>query len=96
MARPSRTANTFGGLLAAVGRDASGAPSLPLPLARLSARAVEALWTLTRRPGEPPLTRTAVELIGGQVTVSDAKARRELGYAPVITRERGLAELRAR
>ena len=85
----------FGGLLASVGRDASAAPSLPLPLARLAARAVEQLWTLTHRTSEPPLTRTAVELIGSQVTVNDSKARRELGYAPVITREQGLAELRA-
>jgi nucleoside-diphosphate-sugar epimerase len=34
-----------------------------------------------------------VELIGSQVTVNDSKARRELGYKPVMTRERGLAEL---
>jgi nucleoside-diphosphate-sugar epimerase len=83
----------LGGLLAATGRDASQAPTVPLPVARLLARAAEAFWTLLHRPGEPPLTRTAVELIGSQVTVNDTKARRELNYKPVITREQGLSEL---
>jgi hypothetical protein len=35
-----------------------------------------------------------VRLIGDEVTVDDTKARRELGYAPVLTREEGLAEMR--
>jgi hypothetical protein len=29
------------------------------------------------------------------VTVNDAKARRELGYASAVSREEGLAEMRA-
>ena len=43
----------------------------------------------------PPLTKTALALIGVEVTVDDGKARRELGYASKKTREEGLAELRA-
>ena len=43
--------------------------------------------------GEPPLTRTAMNLFFREVTVSDAKARSELGYRPVVTVEQGLAEL---
>lgn len=82
------------GMLQAVGRDASGAPSIPLSAARLLARLVEGWWSLTGKAGEPPLTRTAVELIGTQITVNDGKARRELGYSPVVTREQGLAALR--
>jgi nucleoside-diphosphate-sugar epimerase len=84
----------LGGMLEALGRDVSRVPSLPLPIARVAAIALEAFWTLTKRKGEPPLTRTSVELIGAQVTVNDAKARRELGYAPVITRAQGLLELK--
>lgn len=38
---------------------------------------------------------TAVALMGGEVTVVDAKARAELGYASTVTREAGLAEMRA-
>ena len=43
----------------------------------------------------PPVTRSAVALIGGEVTVVDAKARRELGYTAKVSREAGLAELAA-
>jgi len=85
----------LGGMLRAVGRDAGRAPTIPLPVARLLARAAEWFWATMNRQGEPPLTRTAVELIGSQVTVNDAKARRELGYQPVCTREQGLSELTA-
>ena len=82
------------GLLAAMGRDASRAPSIPVPIARALASWSEAWWRLTNKSGEPPLTKTTVVLIGTQVTVKDDKARKELGYLPVISRERGLAELR--
>jgi hypothetical protein len=34
-----------------------------------------------------------VALFGQEVTVVDDLARRELGYAPIITREEGIAEL---
>jgi hypothetical protein len=43
----------------------------------------------------PPITRTALALLGHEVTVDDGKARRELGYAAKMTREAGLAEMRA-
>lgn len=64
-------------------------------LALALATGCEAVWDglrLYRRP--PPITRLAVRLIGEEVTVSDAKARRELGYVGHVSRERGLAELR--
>lgn len=93
---PPITFRTYiGGMLEAVGSDVSGAPSIPLSVARTLAWFTESWWKISGRGGEPPLTRTAVELIGAQVTVNDDKARRELGYKPVITREEGLAELRA-
>lgn len=44
---------------------------------------------------KPPVTKTVLALVGGEVTVEDAKARRELGYVAKMTREAGLAELRA-
>ncbi|HZU69516.1 MAG TPA: NAD-dependent epimerase/dehydratase family protein [Ktedonobacteraceae bacterium] len=46
-------------------------------------------------PGSPPLTRLAIQLMGEEVTVNDAKARRELGYEGHISREEGMASLRA-
>jgi nucleoside-diphosphate-sugar epimerase len=69
--------------------------ALPYWVARAAAWSAEAVWRILGKKGEPPVTRSAVRLIGDEVTVDDAKARRELGYAPVITREAGLAEMRA-
>lgn len=43
----------------------------------------------------PPVTKTALALISHEVTVIDAKARREIGYTSHVTRERGLADMRA-
>jgi nucleoside-diphosphate-sugar epimerase len=74
-------------LIATQGVDA-GARQIP----RWVARTVAAL---TGWMTQPPVTRTAVALIGVEVTVDDAKARRELGYAAVKSRKDGLAELRA-
>jgi nucleoside-diphosphate-sugar epimerase len=80
-------------MLARVGCDAARVKALPFWAARLAAWLAELVWKLKFRSDAPPITRTAVRLAGEEVTVSDAKARRELGYAPVVTREVGLAEL---
>lgn len=42
----------------------------------------------------PPVTRTAIALVGHEVTVSDDKARRELGYVGRVSVEEGLARMR--
>jgi nucleoside-diphosphate-sugar epimerase len=74
-------------LLATQGVDA-GDRAIPRWIARTAA----ALTGWMRRP---PITRTAIALVGVEVTVDDAKARRELGYVGKVTREAGLAEMRA-
>jgi nucleoside-diphosphate-sugar epimerase len=74
-------------VLATYGAD-PGTRSIPRWLARATAAATG--WMK-----QPPITRTAVALIGHEVTVVDAKARHELGYTGHVTRERGLAEMRA-
>jgi nucleoside-diphosphate-sugar epimerase len=51
--------------------------------------------TLTSWLPRPPLTQTALALISHEVTVNDARARRELGYASKKSMAEGLAELRA-
>ena len=43
-----------------------------------------------------PLDRQMLALTGHEMTVSDAKARREIGYENVISIKEGLAELAAR
>jgi nucleoside-diphosphate-sugar epimerase len=67
--------------------------SLPSLLVRPAAALLEGAWRRLglRRP--PPLTRHAVDLMCCDCTVRDDKARRELGYAPVVTVEAGLRAL---
>lgn len=70
-----------------------GKLSIPRWVAWNMAGLVETIWAITGRKNIPPITRTMVRLIGQELTFSDRKARQELGYTPVITRDLGLAEL---
>ncbi|MCB9528867.1 MAG: NAD-dependent epimerase/dehydratase family protein [Myxococcales bacterium] len=72
------------------------ARSLPKWLARAAASLAEGVWRLLRLRGAPPLTRYAIDMLSAEITVQTGKARAGLGYAPVIDRERGLAELAER
>lgn len=67
--------------------------TLPAWLARPAAAAVEAVWRALRIASKPPLTRHAVDLMCCDCVLVDDKARKELGYAPVVSVERGLEEL---
>ena len=67
--------------------------SIPDPLARALAAILENVWNLLRLKTEPPLTRFAAAMASSECTIRIDKARAELHYAPVITREQGLAEL---
>jgi nucleoside-diphosphate-sugar epimerase len=67
--------------------------SAPTPLVGAAAVGAERLWRLLHRPGNPPLTRFAVWVSSQECTIDISRARRELGYEPVRTREEGLAEL---
>jgi nucleoside-diphosphate-sugar epimerase len=67
--------------------------SVPLPVVKLAAAASETLWRTFKLKGAPPVTRVAVGLMGHEVTVNDAKARKELGYASRVSIQAGLAEL---
>lgn len=68
--------------------------SVPHALALLLGTCCEWLWDHLPLKGAPPLTRMSVALIGQAVTISDAKARRELGYTGHLTRAAGLATMR--
>lgn len=69
--------------------------SVPRPLARAAANVCDALWDGLRLPGPPPVSRLLVALFGSPVTIDDAKARRELGYVGQVSRDQGLAAMRA-
>jgi nucleoside-diphosphate-sugar epimerase len=68
--------------------------SIPGPVAAGLARALDIVWRITRRPGDPPITRMIVELNRRPFLISDAHARQELRYQPVITRQQGIQQLR--
>lgn len=74
---------------------APGDRQLPLWLAKLIATSAETIWKVFRLKGSPPITRTAVQLMGEEITLNDTKARRDLGYIGEVSHEAGLAELRA-
>jgi nucleoside-diphosphate-sugar epimerase len=67
--------------------------SMPSGVATFAATMMELAWRLFRLSSEPPLTRFAVSMMSHDCTLNDSKARRELNYAPVISRERALSEL---
>ena len=69
--------------------------SAPLPVAWVMAGVMEWVWRTFSRKGEPPITRQMLRLIGEPFTVDIAKAQRELGYRPVMSREHGLRAMRA-
>lgn len=71
-----------------------GDKSIPRPLAKLVGTVCEFAWDWLPLKGAPPLTRMAIALGTQEVTVSDAVARRELGYVGRTTREAGLAAMK--
>jgi nucleoside-diphosphate-sugar epimerase len=73
------------------------APDRNAPRAVVGALAAagEGAWRLLPLPGQPPVTRMEYWVSALDTTIDISKARSELGYEPVVTREQGLAELRA-
>jgi nucleoside-diphosphate-sugar epimerase len=64
--------------------------SAPLPVAWAMASVMEWMWRTFSRPGEPPITRQMLRLIGKPFTLDIGKAQRELGFRPVVTWEEGI------
>jgi nucleoside-diphosphate-sugar epimerase len=69
--------------------------SLPAWIAGPLAVGSEAAWRLLPLPGPPPLNRFSSWIMTQECTIEISKARRELGYEPVVSKEEGMAELRA-
>lgn len=53
----------------------------------------EMLWRTFPMKGEPPLTRFSAMIMSRDAILKDDKARAEMGYAPVISVEKGLRTL---
>lgn len=69
--------------------------SVPSWLADTLAGLAESAWRSFSLKGEPPLTRFGAMIMSRDSVLIDAKARRDMGYAPVISVEDGLRQLRA-
>ena len=67
--------------------------SVPSWLADTLAGVMEGVWRTFDLKGEP-LTRFGAMIMSRDSVLIDAKARREMGYAPVISVEQGLEQLR--
>jgi nucleoside-diphosphate-sugar epimerase len=67
--------------------------TVPRPVAFAAAAAAEAVWRLLPLRGAPPLTRFAVWVASLECTLDDSRARADLGYEPVVSRDDGLAAL---
>jgi nucleoside-diphosphate-sugar epimerase len=70
--------------------------SIPASVAGAVAAGAETAWRAFHLGGEPPVTRLALWLSSQECTIDISKARAELGYEPVRTRDEGMAELRAK
>jgi nucleoside-diphosphate-sugar epimerase len=86
----TKTFREFVGLIAgAQGVSIDGVRSMPYWLAFLVGRFMEIFAALTRKKGDPPLSRSLVRMIGREFTVDDSAARRDLGYVGETSREDG-------
>ncbi|MEK3916236.1 NAD-dependent epimerase/dehydratase family protein [Paenibacillus sp. FSL H7-0331] len=64
--------------------------SMPYWLASAIGRLLDTIWAVTRKEGDPPISRSMIRMIGREFTVNDAAARRELGYVGRTLRNAGL------
>ena len=79
-------------LLATQGRDVSN-KSVPGWLLRFIARRIQNIWELFKISSNPPITPFEASLMSRNCTISIDKARRELGYQPVVSVDKGLSLL---
>ncbi len=54
---------------------------------------LEAVWTIGRLKGEPPMTRFVAAQLAGSHSYSVEAARRDFGYSPLVSIEEGLRRL---
>lgn len=64
--------------------------SMPYGIASTIGRVMDAVFTIAREDSDPPISRSMIRMIGREFSVSDATARRELGYVGRTSRAMGL------
>jgi len=80
---------SFSAIFKAHGLDA-GNREVPLGVASFMAKSFDVIWRITGLKSRPPVPPLALRLMGREFSVSDAKARQELGYKNVISFEEGI------
>lgn len=68
--------------------------SVPFGVAWRMAAVMEGVWRTFRLRTKPPVTRQTLRMIGQDFTLDIAKARRDLGYMPIINRAEGIGRMR--
>ena len=68
--------------------------SAPFRFAWRMAAVMEGVWRTFRLRNKPPVTRQTLRMIGRDFTLDIAKARRDLGYVPVINWADGISHMR--
>ena len=64
--------------------------SMPYWLASAVGRLFDTVWAVTRKDGDPPISRSMMRMIGREFSIDDAAARRGLGYVGTVSRADGL------
>ena len=64
-------------------------------LALVMGNVVPVFWKLMKKEGPPPIDAELIHMQGTEYTISDKKAREELGYEEIISYEEGIEDLRA-
>ena len=64
--------------------------SMPYWLASAAGRVMDAVWTITRKKDDPPISRSMMRMIGREFNLDDSAARRDLGYVGKTSRADGL------
>lgn len=67
--------------------------SVPLPLAYSVGAMLEGYYRLTRKQGEPPMTRFVAEQLAKSHYFSIERAREDIGYEPLVSTAEGLDRL---
>ncbi|MEL6191928.1 MAG: NAD-dependent epimerase/dehydratase family protein [Bacteroidota bacterium] len=83
---------TFSSILQAYGLEA-GDKSLPRPVAVIASHIIGRIWKTFQINGRPPVAPIMIRLMGTEFSVSDAKARLELGYKNALSFEEGITNL---
>lgn len=65
---------------------------VPLPVAKVLAKAMEGTWKLLRKSEAPLLSNARIKFLGLNLDYSIAKARRELNYDPQIDFQTGMKQ----